>query len=378
MACANLSRSGGGLATAVIPLAEALGRDGRHRPELFSFFLPENSPSVATAVLSNMGPGLFLMPSGFTRTLTARGTELVHLHGLWTGLTPAAKSACQRLGIPFVLSPHGMLDEWALNHSRWKKRLVMSLFERSALKYAACIHALNQAEAASIRSLGFQQPIVIIPNGVVLPTHMPARLPETFGKDARRVLLFLGRLHPKKGIDRLLAAWHNLKKFAPDITASWRIVVAGWDEGDHLRELTNSTAELGLKDDVTFVGPLFGEDKQAGLANAGAFVLPSFSEGQPVTVLEAWSYSLPVLMTRACNMPEGFRVGAASEITNDPQGLAYQLAEQLADTVALQQLGRLGRSFVERAFSWSSVATRWSSTYDWLLGYGPKPDDVYD
>src|SRR5690606_14930940 len=192
-----------------------------------------------------------------------------------------------------------------------------------------CLHALNEAEARAIRAFGLNNPICVVPNGVDPPPDVARARPawaEQVAQD-RRILLFLGRLHPKKGLGNLLCAWKEVRSRATD---DWLLVVAGWDQGGHERRLRRLAEEYGIAPTLRFVGPQFGDDKAASLALADAFVLPSVSEGLPVAVLEAWSHGLPVLMTEACNLPEGFAAGAALAIGPDPAGIALGLRRLFA------------------------------------------------
>jgi poly(glycerol-phosphate) alpha-glucosyltransferase len=269
-----------------------------------------------------------------------------------------------------------MLDPWALHNSRWKKIIAGFAFERRHLKNAACIHAINHAEAAAIRAFGLKNPICIIPNGVEVPAsnaadRMPPWATDMVGN--RKVLLYLGRLHPKKGLSILLRGWKEAFKHEKD----WILVIAGWDQGGHRRELEQLTRELKIADSVQFTGPLFGKARDTAYQNADAFVLPSLSEGQPLVVLEAWSHARPVLMTQECNLPEGFENGAAIRMSATVEGAAEALGRLFAlEESALEEVGRRGRDLVTANFSWSQIASQMFAVYKWLLGHSAPPDCV--
>ena len=245
------------------------------------------------------------------RALHGRCPSLLHANGLWMYPSLASLRWSRRARRPYLISPHGMLDPWAVRNAAWKKRLVGRWFEDAHLAGAACLHAVTEAEAHAIRAYGLRNPICVVPNGVDLPSETVFARPAWLGaseKD-RRIVLFLGRLHPKKGLENLLAAWRDVQS-SPG-ASDWLLVIAGWDQGGHERQLRRIAEEHGIDRSLRFVGPQFDRDKAASFACADAFVLPSLSEGLPVAVLEAWSYGLPVLMTEACNLPEGFATGAA-------------------------------------------------------------------
>ena len=190
-------------------------------------------------------------------------------------------------------------------------------------------------------------------------------------------MLFLGRLHPKKGVHLLLEAWADLMKERPACAADWRLVIAGWNEGDYERRLRRMVQDLGLQRHVQFSGPCDEGTKDALLRSADALILPSQSEGLPQTVLEAWSYARPVLMTRMCNLPAGFAAGAAVEISCQPKPMAQQLRRFLelrdADREAI---GSRGRQLVADRFSWAKVASEMRAVYEWVLHRREPPDVV--
>lgn len=300
--------------------------------------------------------------------------QVVHTHGMWVGHALAGKRLAQQHRIPEVISPHGMLDPWAMRNRAWKKRLMWQLFERTHLRQASVIHALCEPERRAIRALGIKTPIALIPNGVTLPRTEPAAKPvwaDVFHPQDK-VLLFLGRIHPKKGLAELIDAWAALPKAIT--AAGWRLAIVGWDDGGHLANYQHAIDAHGIGATCRLFGPTFGEAKAATLKHAAGFILPSFSEGLPMSVLEAWANRLPVLMTPECNLPEGFAAKAAFQIDTVPTKLATQIAEVLGGPEArLREAGENGRRLVEEGFTWTQVARQFHDVYRWLLDSGPKP-----
>lgn len=323
------------------------------------------------------GSAAFGYAPRLARTLHDRCPALLHANGLWMYPSLASFRWSQSARRPYLVAPHGMLDPWAVANAAWKKRLVAWWFENAHLAGAACLHALAESEARAIRAYGLSNPICVVPSGVDLPKEtVPAR-PAWAGEaeQERKVLLFLGRLHPKKGLANLLAAWRDVQSTA--VARDWILVIAGWDQGGYARELERIAAAQGLGDTLRFVGPQFDQDKAAAFAGADAFVLPSFSEGLPLAVLEAWSYGLPVLMTEACNLAEGFAAGAALPIGADPVAIAAGLRQLFALSDAERQdMGARARALVRERFTWSSVGERMTTVYQWVLGGGPPPSCV--
>ena len=383
---ANVSRKAGGLFWSVKGLARGLQDAGCH----IAIFAAEDCCSaedlahwedLPLTILQTRGPSTFGFSPGLVSALTHANLDVLHTHGIW--MYPSVAATKWRLSQrgPTLVSPRGMLDVWATQRSALKKRIAGWLYEGAHLSGAACIHALCEPEYRAIRAYGLRNPVAIIPNGVDLPVlespfpppDWAARLPAN-----RLTLLFLGRIHPKKGLANLLQAWAVAR--AKRGADKWHLVIAGWDQVKHEAELRCQVHKLGLRDSVSFVGPQFGEEKVRSLAWADAFVLPSFSEGLPMAVLEAWSCCLPVLITPECNLPEGFASGASLAISPEVGSIQRGLEELFAMSEdARLEMGRHGRLLAEDRFSWPAIADRMRSVYSWLLGMGPKPDCVnYD
>lgn len=304
--------------------------------------------------------------------LAQGGHDVVHLHGLWQLLSAQASGWRRATGRPLMISPRGMLDPWALRHSGLKKRVAARLFEAENLRHAHCLHGLSASEALAMRSFGLTNPVAVIPNGADLPDGRRRARPSWMTGDDRSTLLFLGRLHPKKGLKELISAWARLRQDSPATTGAWRLALAGWDDGGCLAELRRLTASLSLETEIVFPGPLFGEDKEAALAHAAAFVLPSFSEGLPMAVLEAFAHGRAVFMTEACNLPEAFAAGAAIRISTEPEALARQLADGLARP-DLAMVGARGRALVRSHYSWAAIAQAHIGVYRWMRDGGAAP-----
>jgi glycosyltransferase involved in cell wall biosynthesis len=288
--------------------------------------------------------------------LDAAAPDLVHLHGIWGVGARATANWARRTGRPVVIAPRGMLDPWAWQRSRTKKRVSAWLWENQLLRGAALFHALNVPEAEAIARYGFGPPVTVIPNGVSLPETVADRAT----RDGKLTLLFVGRLHPKKGLTEMIAAWALLPV---TLRAQWRLAIAGWDEVGLFAALEAQVVALGLSHEIEFIGQIFGTDKDAAFRAAAAFILPSYSEGLPMTVLEAWSYGLPVLMTSACNLPKGFTAGAAFEIATDPSRMAAAMAAILDDEQGLADAGVRGRALVEADHGWMSIGRATIAAY---------------
>ncbi|WP_457936089.1 glycosyltransferase [Mesorhizobium sp. 10J20-29] len=288
------------------------------------------------------------------REIDRIGPDIVHQHGIWQYFSRQT-SSWAAAGGRVMISPRGMLDPWAIGNSRLRKRLAWVSYEHTNLRRAACLHALNKSEAEAIRAVLPKANIAIIPNGV--DGCLLSRLPKFASQQPR--LLFLGRIHPKKGILEFLDNWNEICR---SLTRPWILRIAGPDECGHREVLHRKVEKLGLGDRVEFVGPVYGAEKQRELREATAFVLPSKSEGLPMAILEAWAAGLPVLMTRACNLPEGFEAGAAVEIDDNAAHLRATLERS-----DLAEMGIRGNRLVASRFGWPIIARDHISVYESML-----------
>lgn len=382
----GLSRQAGGLFYAVSSLCKQLQAAGSEivvmgpecglPPEDLAVWKPI-SPQAYRSI-GPLGTGVHLR-----RRLLKTGADLVHQHGIWKDDQWAAMHWQKRTDKPVVVSPHGMLDPWAVRNSAWKKQIVEKLFAREALDHATCIHALCRSEAESIRAYGLKNPIAIIPNGVDLPEFDRSTFNvQRLKSNPKGKLLYLGRIHPKKGLKELIEAWSMTHGAWRE---EWQLLIAGWDDGGHLDDLTKQASALGLLTEnaehsdssIQFIGPKHGEEKDRLLRNVDAFILPSFSEGLPMSVLEAWAYGLPVIMTDCCNLPEGFESGAAIRVepyaASIYQGLESMISMKEDD---LKVMGIKGRNLVEQRFTWNRIAHDILKVYEWCYIGGATPECV--
>lgn len=400
---ASASRLAGGLFSSVRRLHQTLSQD--HGVNVHVFACHDQYSDADQALWKPLridtfpvsGPRQLGYSPPLKRAILDAHTDIGHTHGLWVYSSVAISDWHRKTGRPYVISPHGMLDPWAIQNSGWKKQLALLFYEYDHLKKAACLRALCQSEAESIRDFGLKNPICVIPNGVDLPARAISDPPPW--KDSlaagQKVLLFLSRIHPKKGLVNLLHAWAKLLRSEsgkPDAN-EWVLAVAGWDQGTHEQQLKDLATELGLTwadiraprpgspaaYSVLFLGPQFDAGKDACYAHCDAFILPSFSEGLPMVALESWAHSKPILMTPECNLPEGFLAGAAIEVQPAPDSLLAGLRKLRSMTAAERaQMGKCGHELVLKRFTWTQVANQMQVVQLWILGSGPKPDCLYD
>lgn len=371
----SISREAGGMFQSVRGLAKAVASPKANvrvfgiRDEQSAVDLREWQPlSVQTfsPQLGAWGYSNQLVPA-----IVDANLDVLSVHGLWKYCSVGSQRWHQRTGRPYIVHPHGMLEPWAVQNARWKKRIAAKLYENEHLRRAACLRALSEAEARSIRAYGLRNPICVIPNGIDLPDLRESNT-KTQSRN-RKTLLYLGRLHPKKNLVNLIGAWIQTFHSQGRNSDSWVLEIAGWDQGGYESELKKIAAGTS----VVFVGPRFGAEKSECYRRCDAFILPSLSEGLPMTVLEAWSYAKPVLMTPECNLPEGFEAEAAIRIGPNSDEIAaalQQLAEMSDDNRSA--MGVRGRDLVGRNFSWPRIGEQMRAVCDWVLGGGALPQTI--
>ncbi len=296
-----------------------------------------------------------------------RRADGLHIHGLWEKSTALACEVARSLGKPYVLSAHGMLEPWALRNRRLKKLVYAALVERRNVRGAACLHALTAAEAEQYRGFGARGRVTVVPNAVSLPEDVgPDEFLQHFPQlRNKRIVLFLSRLHPKKGLDLLVDAWARVAKDYPDA----RLVLAGPDSEGMQARLTATLLQHGADHQVVFTGMIAGDLKWSALAAAECFVLPSYSEGLSMALLEAMGSGLPVIATRACNMPEIVAADAGWEIESNAEALTVALTAMLSQTPDENwATGQNGARLVAEQCSQESVVRQMAELYAQVLG----------
>lgn len=224
------------------------------------------------------------MEKEFAVFLKVEKPNLVHINGIWSPQNWSFQKKAQMLGIKIIISPHGMLEPWILANNPWKKQLALFLYQKKAIERADYLHATALMEAKNIRALGFTNPVRVIPNGIDL-----SEVREIKTHYGTRKMVFLSRIHPKKGIELLLEAWRNSD------TNSWSLEIAGNGDEKYIENLSESAKDLK---NVQFVRAIFGEDKWHFLRSADVLILPTYSENFGIVVAEALAVGTPVITTK--------------------------------------------------------------------------------
>lgn len=292
----------------------------------------------------------------------AHDVDVVHAHKLWLLHARYAFDSARRAGKPFVLTPHGSLAEAALRISRYRKGLVWRLWQRRLCESAHLVHATSDKERDEIRALGLRTPIAVIPNTVPLP--------DVGGVEKRPEILFLGRIHPIKAIDRLLLAWAKVAPKYPD----WRLRVVGPGEGSYADEL-HRLVDVQRIPRVEFHPPVFGAEKDRLLTRSSLLVLPSLTENFGMSVAEALAAGTAAIVSSETPWSEIRTLGCGWVFESDGD-LADALDEALDDPAGTILKGTIGREWVARRFAPERIGDLMAGAYRWLLGGGPPPDVV--
>jgi glycosyltransferase involved in cell wall biosynthesis len=289
--------------------------------------------------------------------------DIIHLHSIFLWPTWTAASLARKTGKPYIIAPRGMLvKELVERKSSIAKKLWLGLIERNNLEHAAAIHVTSEKEKEDAQKFGFKlPPVFVVPNGVdaeELRRH-PMRISPAIENAVRKkpFILFLGRIHWKKGLDRLIPALTYL----PDTP----LVIAGNDEENYRPTLEALAASHGVSSRITFTGPVYGEDKAALLQNASVLVLPSYSENFGNVVLEAMSVGCPVVLTPEVGLADIVRdSGAGMVIDGTPETLGKGLQYMASNPQELKKMGNKGRQAVEEHFQWISVGGQMVEIYN--------------
>ena len=317
-----------------------------------------------------------------------KGFDLVHIHGIWDPRLHNVAKMCRAAKVPCIIAPRGMLEPWSLKQKWLKKRIARFLYQDKDLKCAAALHATAESEAEQFRKLGFRNPVVISPNGVNLPGDSN-RVERVDRVDGERRVLFVSRMHPKKGVLELVEAWGRVRV---KVESRSRIVdgldFSGWKcelvytvngefEREYEAKVKAKVKELGLEDRFIFTGPLNDEAKWEAYRRADLFVLPTYSENFGIVVAEALWAGVPVITTKGTPWSEleeykcGKWIDLPAEGSNPSTWDA--LDEALVSVMAMSdaergEMGMRGKKLVEEKYTWDAVSSAMIDGYKKVLG----------
>lgn len=297
--------------------------------------------------------------------------DLCHIQGLWMYHGLAVSRYAKRHGKPYVVTLRGMLYPQAMAHNPWVKKLSLWLYQGKTLREAAAVQCTCVEEMEHYRNLGFRNPVAIIPNPIEITGIIDRELPEK--KQFR--IGYLGRVHPRKRIERLIYAMDNLKDKLPE--DSELLIIGGGDE-TYENFLKKEVSRLGLSN-VRFAGFLSGEEKDKAIDSLSLLVVPSDFENFGNIVTEALVHGVPVIASTGMPWQELPVNDCGWWIPNDQSSIDRTILEAYnLGSGRLREMGLNGRELMRRNYSVEALGKKMKSMYEWILGKTDKPDFVYD
>jgi glycosyltransferase involved in cell wall biosynthesis len=328
-------------------------------------------------LLNQIAPTSFLTSYSRLTPLSAKDREIVyrgianadivHVHTLWSRINVAVRTVCVREGKPYVIMPHGMLDPYSLSVKGLRKQIYFRLVERRNLVDARRVIYTTDEEARLAEARFTPMRRVVIPLGGDAPGERAAPLAKAFWERyartrGRRQILFLGRLHYKKGLDRVLAVLPSVVRAIPNAL----LTIVGEGEDSFVQEVRRYISDKGLEEYVLMTGRLDGEEKWQAYASADVFVLPSRQENFAISVAEAMHMGIPVIVSRKVNtwpIVQEAGAGVVVDETNIEGQLESAMCWLLSDYDRIKKMGSAGRNFATRELTWKTAAKRFLQCY---------------
>ncbi|MFK4492805.1 glycosyltransferase [Bradyrhizobium sp. USDA 336] len=358
----DASQSGGGMAAVALSLHHALLAQ-RVDARLVCGLAPEQDVEHVYVAGRTVGP-IGVIPKQLL-------CGVIHIHGLWTPFECWAQLQARRSQALLVISPHGALSPRALDRKRLKKFMAWTLYQRRIVQRAHLLIANSEREHDHLRRSGLTSPIAIIPNGVDGP-KMPVISSENVNAERKKVILFLARLCPTKGIPDLLEAWRGLED-----RRGYELHIHGFGDPGYRAYLEARIRQLGLRRDVKLLGPLYEREKWEKLHASSIYVLPSYTESFGITVAEALSAGLPVITTSATPWAHLAEKNLGWIVKNDVGQLRQALREAVSlPPFQLKATADAARHYAVQ-FSWPDIAGQYLKTFEWLCDQtASKPEWV--
>jgi glycosyltransferase involved in cell wall biosynthesis len=372
----------GGAVTAALGMAEALSKAGMDvRLAATDYGHPEAAPAGVDLRLFRCRFDAWRWAPEMGRWLAreAAWADVAHLHTVWTYPTRTAARACWRAGVPYLLRPAGMLEEWSMGRRAWKKSLYVRLMESATIRRASALHFTSQHERERSARWAEGRPDIVVPLG--LPASAYADLPpaDAFGRrfpalQGRRVVLYLGRVDPKKQPELAIGALALVRREVPNTV----LAIAGPGERRYLDGLAAMADAEGVGPAVHFLGMLRGREVQEACAGASVFLLPSLQENFGLAAAEAMAAGCPVVVSPDVALaPLVSSHGAGRVAEASVAGVAEAVRGLLMDEPGRRRAGQKARALILQRFTWPAVAGELIRAYERVLasarGGGPTP-----
>ncbi len=314
-------------------------------------------------------PNLFLHKVGWSTEANkwfnenAKKYDIFHTNGLWMFPNVTPLKIAKKNGRKCVLSPRGTTNKEALKYSKIKKFFFYNFFQKDILRKVDLIHVTSKDELNDVRKLGLNQPVAIIPNGIDIP--------EIKYKKDRKIfkLIYLGRIHPKKGLENTIQAWSSVEKFFPN----WIFEIAGLGEKKYEDKIKKLILNVQSKS-IRFIGPVYGEDKVKFIQTSDILIMPSYNENFGMVVAEALSNNIPVICGINTPWQKVVKIKCGWHIPNDTISIKNNFLKVFKMSKnSLNKKGMNGRLWMEKDYGWKQVAKKMLLSYEWLISKKSKP-----
>lgn len=338
------------------------------------------SENMNTHALDGTSAKLKILEPGFSmheleNYVLSEEFSLIQMQSVWEIPYHKLAKIAQKNHIPYIITPRGMLEPWSLSQKRWKKKIALMLYQMKDLKRASCIFTTAEMEAMHLRDLGINVPVSIIPNGIATDGYAC----RTSIQGVKKQILFLSRVHVKKGIELLIDAFVRLHASFPD----WSVIIVGNGDTTYIKSLEQKVESLDLQDCIKILPPVFGDAKTNLYKESSLFCLPSYSENFGMVIAEAMSCGVPVITTNGTPWQllngDTTSMGASLDILGDEkrtgwcielsvENLMKTLREAMSmDSTILYEMGQRGSLLVNENFNYHKVAEKTKRLYEWIV-----------
>lgn len=367
----SIDLSSGGPSRSVPMLAKGLAELG-----VDVTLMTIRSKNMNVHALEGTTARLKVLEPSFTRREIAQYLKdekfhLIQIQSMWDLPYHKVMVEARRLGIPYIVTPRGMLEPWSLSQKKWKKKLAWWLYQRNDVQKSVCVFTTAKMEADHVTNLGITTCKAVIPNGIEADSY-PCK---TSVDVVKKQVLFLSRVHVKKGIEILFEAWKRIHPYYEE----WQLLVIGNGEAEYIHRLENWAKSLGVEDSIKILPPVFGDAKINVYQESALFCLPSFSENFGMVIAEAMSCGTPVITTTNCpwEILKETNTGWCVNLSLDNLERALREALTMSPT-ELYDMGQKASKLIYENFDYRNVTRKTLKLYEWLLNGGEKPEFVYD
>lgn len=358
----SIDKELGGPSRSVPILAKGLDEIG-----ISTTLLTRESDNMNLHILKDSNVEIIIIPKNkieysIERVIQYGNFDILHLHSLWDPFLHKAARIARKYNIPYIMTPRGTLEPWCLEQKKLKKKLALLLYQKKDLQKAICEQATSIMEAINIRNLGIKPPIAIIPNGIIFSGYECRD--DSFKNKVKKQIVFISRIHKKKGIEILIEAWKTIHIKYCD----WKIIIAGNGDPNYIKLLQKLICNLNLQNTISIIPPVYGEDKKNLYQTSSIFILPTYSENFGMVIAEAMSCGVPVITTNGTPWQELNSLGLGWCVDLSVQNIATTLSEAIElGQDKLFSMGQKANLYVNEHYDYIKVAEKTAFLYKRLL-----------